>query len=451
MHKQKPLVKTAVAAGLALVMTTGVALASIGTGTVTADSLRLRSQANTNCTTITCAPYNSTVTLLEELDGWYKVSYNGQEGYMSADWLQVNVSGTATRGVVTADALNVRSGAGTVYSRLGLLYKGATVTIVDSSVAGWYKITGGGYSGYVSAEWIQVTETGDSSNSNAGSGQATAVAAGTVNADALNVRSGAGTGYSKLGLLYKGASVSILDTSVSGWYQISFQGQTGYVSAQYITLSGSSSQEDANQSGSQQQGRVTASVLNVRSGPSTGYSKVGSLSSGTLVTIVGTESGWYKISYQGGTAYVCGDYVMLTDGSGSTATSSVGEAAAAMAADLIGSPYVYGAAGPYSFDCSGLFYSIFNKLGVPIARGSSGQYNNSGTFVSVDEMQPGDLIFIYDAKYDSSGGTLPTTHVGMYVGNDTMIHASTTTGRVMYDKVFSGYYGKYVVGVKRMG
>ena len=70
MHSKKGLMKVAAITGLALVMTTGIAMASIGTGTVTADALRLRSQANTNSNILTLAPHNSVVTLLEELDGW---------------------------------------------------------------------------------------------------------------------------------------------------------------------------------------------------------------------------------------------------------------------------------------------------------------------------------------------------------------------------------------------
>ena len=95
-------------------------------------------------------------------------------------------------------------------------------------------------------------------------------------------------------------------------------------------------------------------------------------------------------------------------------------------------------------------YYIYKQLGHPIARGSSSQYYNSGYFVSTSAMQPGDLIFFFDKRFDGSGGTLPTTHVGMYVGNGQFIHASTTSYRVQYVSV-SGYYAPYIVGAKRIG
>ena len=143
------------------------------------------------------------------------------------------------------------------------------------------------------------------------------------------------------------------------------------------------------------------------------------------------------------------DYIAILDGS--STSSSVGAAAASLAASLVGKPYVYGASGPNGFDCSGLMYYIYKQLGYSIARGSSSQYYQSGYFVSTDALQPGDLVFFFDPRYDSSGGTLPTTHVGMYVGNNQFIHAATTSYRVQYDTLFGGYYGPYVVGAKRIG
>lgn len=451
MHEKRQLVKVAAITGLALVMTTGIALASMGKGTVTADALRLRSQANTNSAVLNLAPRNSVVTLLEELDGWYKVSYGDQVGYMSADWLDVTQSGSEAvvgQGTVTADALNVRSGAGTMYNRLGLLYKGTSVMIREDCGNGWYKISGGGYTGYVSGEWVKV-----SGNSSSDSSDAQPIGTGTVNTACLNVRSGAGTGYSRVGYLYSGNSVSILKDCGNGWYQISYGSGSAYVCAEYISTGSDSGDSDG---GEQTTGIVTADALNVRSGAGTGYSRLGLLYSGNSVTILGSSNGWHKISYRNGVGYVSAEYVSTkgndnNSDSGSSSTSSIGEQAVALAKQQLGKPYVYGAAGPNSFDCSGLFYYIFNRLGVNIARTSSSQYYNSGTFVSVDEMQPGDLVYLFDPKYDYSGGSLPTTHVLMYIGNNTVLHASTTSNTVRTDTLFGGYYGNYVVAVKRMG
>lgn len=88
-------------------------------------------------------------------------------------------------------------------------------------------------------------------------------------------------------------------------------------------------------------------------------------------------------------------------------------------------------------------------MGYTLARGSSSQYYQSGYFVSTSEMQPGDLIFFFNPKNDSSGGRLPTTHVGMYVGNGQFIHASTNSYRVQYDSIY-GIYASQIVAAKRI-
>lgn len=80
----------------------------------------------------------------------------------------------------------------------------------------------------------------------------------------------------------------------------------------------------------------------------------------------------------------------------------------------VGSPYSWGAAGPDAFDCSGLMYWAYQQLGKSIPRTSQAQLAG-GTPVSRDQLQPGDLIGFYEG----------ITHVGMYVGNGMIIHAST--------------------------
>lgn len=93
-----------------------------------------------------------------------------------------------------------------------------------------------------------------------------------------------------------------------------------------------------------------------------------------------------------------------------------GEAAVAVQAALsrIGSPYSWGGAGPNAFDCSGLMMWAFQRAGVSLPHSSQAQAQG-GQSVSQDQMQPGDLITYYS---DAS-------HVGMYIGDGMMVHAST--------------------------
>ena len=81
----------------------------------------------------------------------------------------------------------------------------------------------------------------------------------------------------------------------------------------------------------------------------------------------------------------------------------------------LGDPYVYGAAGPDSFDCSGLTMYAWSAAGVALPHSSSMQ-STVGTPVSYYDLQPGDLVFFYS----------PISHVAMYIGNGLIVSAPHT-------------------------
>ncbi len=93
-------------------------------------------------------------------------------------------------------------------------------------------------------------------------------------------------------------------------------------------------------------------------------------------------------------------------------SSSGAAQAVAVAKAQIGKPYVWGAAGPDSFDCSGLMVYAWQAAGVSLPHSSSAQYD-VGTHVSESDLQPGDLVFYYS----------PISHVGMYIGNGQIVNA----------------------------
>lgn len=360
------------AAGLAAILTTGFAWASIGTGTVTASSLRLRSGAGTDSSTLTNLPRGAQVDVLEDAGGgWYKVSYKDMIGYASGEWLEIVAAASDASQPAPAAA---------------------------------------------------AAEDG----------------AGTVNVSTLNVRSGPGTTYDKVGTLKKGAAVTILEQA-DAWYKVSRGDLTGYVSSEYITL-GLVARD----------GMVTTGTLNVRSGPGTAYGKVGTLKRGAAVSVEDDRTaGWYKISGGGLSGYVSSEYVTILGEEG--ASSSVGASAVSIAASLVGKRYGYGGVGPNSFDCSGFTRYVYKQLGYSLPHSSSSQYYSSGYFVSADSIQPGDLLFFFDRRYDSSGGRLPTTHVGIYAGNNQFIHASNYSTGVCYDVLFGSSHGSNFVAAKRIG
>ncbi|MFE9920280.1 NlpC/P60 family protein [Streptomyces sp. NPDC005774] len=101
------------------------------------------------------------------------------------------------------------------------------------------------------------------------------------------------------------------------------------------------------------------------------------------------------------------------------------EKALAFARAQIGKPYVWGATGPGSYDCSGLTQAAWKAAGVSLPRTTYDQVE-AGTTVAVSQAQPGDLVFFYD----------DLTHVGIYIGNGMMIHAPKPGTYVREESIF---------------
>jgi len=99
------------------------------------------------------------------------------------------------------------------------------------------------------------------------------------------------------------------------------------------------------------------------------------------------------------------------------------------AMNQVGDSYVYGAAGPDAYDCSGLTMAAWGAAGVALPHSSSAQYG-SGPHISASALQPGDLVFYYS----------PISHVGMYIGNGMIVHAANPGTGVQVAGLYSMPY-----------
>jgi cell wall-associated NlpC family hydrolase len=108
---------------------------------------------------------------------------------------------------------------------------------------------------------------------------------------------------------------------------------------------------------------------------------------------------------------------------------------------LLGIPYRFGGSTLAGFDCSGFTRYVYNSLGISLPRTAAEQFTK-GTAVSINAIQPGDLIF-----FDTGGGSI--SHVGIYMGSGKMAHAASGQGEVKINSI-DWYVDHYrVVGVKR--
>ena len=117
-------------------------------------------------------------------------------------------------------------------------------------------------------------------------------------------------------------------------------------------------------------------------------------------------------------------------------TSSRGEAIEHVAKSLLGTDYQYGANGPYQYDCSSFTKYVFSKNGITLPRVSKDQAK-VGKYVRANELQKGDLIF-FNSKKSSK-----VSHVGIYLGRGSFIHASSAKDQVTISNLNSNYYSKH--------
>ena len=198
-------------------------------------------------------------------------------------------------------------------------------------------------------------------------------------------------------------------------------------------------QEPAKQEATKQ-GIISGGTINVRKGPGTEYDRITQVATGKVVTILGTEGGWYHIQFGNTTGYVLGDYLReYVPG----AASAVGEQIVQMAMQYMGVRYRSGGSSANGFDCSGFTMYLFGQLGYSLPHTATGQYNNCGTYVVKADLQPGDLVFFSDSGHAIG-------HVAIYIGNGEIIHARSSTHCVTTNSLSMSYYVNRYVGAKRI-
>ena len=391
----------------------------------------------------------------------------------------------------TTGDLFVREQADKESEAIGVLPKDTKVVVKDDSNKSWAKISYKNKEAYVSKDFL----TNEKSNKKAVSETKKQVSKNNPEVKKVKsnsaeksvdmwvkspvyIRSEKSISSNKLGVLEKNTKVQ--GVVEDGWFKTSVNGNNGFISIKYLQnskieekqkdklqISEAKNKEQVNKSnsikfeGSNYTGYVKESV-NVRDKYSMDSNVVSVLEKGTKVSGIKGKY-WLKLS-EG--RYISVNYIQdskvdsnqtknteVKDSYKKDSNSKVvrsnkggsGSAVAQAAYNYLGERYVWGSAQPgVGFDCSGLTSYLYNKVcGISLYRNSAAQSNN-GYPVSKSNLKQGDLLFF------STNGSGNISHVGIYVGNGKMIHASTPSTGVIISDIDSNYYSNTFVTARRI-
>ncbi|WP_412586545.1 SH3 domain-containing protein [Hominenteromicrobium sp.] len=301
----------------------------------TTEYVNFRSGPGTNYSSKGVIALGTTVTVTDTSNAqWYAVRLsNGSTGYIFAEYISFTGSNTPSataaptqapsngseQSAKTTEYVNFRSGPGTNYSSKGVIALGTTVTVTDTSNSEWYAVRlSNGSTGYIFAQYLKLNSSSSATATPAPSGSEQSA----KTTEYVNFRSGPGTNYSSKGVIASGTTVTVTDRSNSQWYAVRLaNGSTGYIFAQYLKVTGTSSATptptptQAPSNDGTVQAKLTADV-NLRRGAGTNYGVIKVIGTGTTVTVTdASNSQWYKVKLSDGTeGYLFSEYLKVTSG-----------------------------------------------------------------------------------------------------------------------------------------
>lgn len=432
MNKMKK-VSVATIVGLAIFGTT--VFASTGKVYNTSQGLVLRGEASKTSAPLATVPNDKEFEILENLGEWYKVNVDGKEGYLFAEYVKVveeapveeqpennnnpvennNPNTTKTETKIYKLPLITSSNIGTIPAN--------TELNIEKTLNNWAYVSYNNVTG-----WIRTYN---------------------YNADTTETQEPETTPAEP-----EETPVETPETTPTN-------------------------QPEENTDLSFTKGYINSSSVNVRKGPSTDTEIVTTLILNTGVTITAQTGDWYKVTYGDYTGYIYKPLISetptvtnrgnavrqpetteaqaptedeeqkTTDSANNEiptvpSNSAAGDQIVSFARQYLGYRYVYGGTTPSTgFDCSGFIYYIYKSCGYSISRSLSAQAN-TGTAVSKSELQAGDIVFFNNTSSGALG------HVGIYIGNGTMIHAANSKRGVVTDTINSGYYNTYYYTARRI-
>ncbi len=293
---------------------------------------------------------------------------------------------------------------------------------------------------------------------------------GEITGNYVRLRKGPGTTYSILGTYNAGTKITVLSQS-DQWAEVIINGITGYVFSDYVALIGmpvSSPQEDADEEDESpavtvtlglapsdstsypvsKDGYIVGNNVRLREEPSTTSRVVMELSYGTALKLTGVSGSWTKVICGGKEGFVSSEYVaegvyQPAAGINNAGGAELGKEIANYALTFVGYRYTWGGNSPATgFDCSGFVQYIFSQFGYTTSRVAN-DVTRDGVHVDPADIQPGDVLCFYSSSNYVG-------HVGIYIGNNTFVHAANSATGVVTTSLSNNYYASRGYEIRRI-
>lgn len=410
--------RATIASIVILVLIIGVAIASfaITSGTANKDA-KLRKTTSNDSIVLEIIPKKDEVEILEDAGDWYKVNYKKIKGYVQKEFIdvieesgQIDTTEDKEDEQTGENQVDLKKGDTTTVKTEVKLYMRPLINskiitklqkdkqvVIEQIRGNWAYVSVEGMSGWarldsLKAKVQQPSQPDNKENDDAKNENTTLNKIAYISSTGINFREEPNTDSKVLKVFSQNAKVTILEEQGT-WYKINHNDQEGYVLKEYV---------------SNKKVEVTSRSAEERTKTITKENKTSETNDEKKA-----EPTTNKIS-------------------------SKGQEAANYVKQFVGCKYVYGGSTPKGFDCSGLTMYVYKKYGINLSHSATAQ-SKVGTKVERANLQPGDLVFFRNYRTNVGIG-----HVGIYIGNNKFVHASTEKTGVITSTLSGSYSSRFV-------
>lgn len=410
--------RATIASIVILVLIIGVAIASfaITTGTANKDA-KLRKTTSNDSIVLEIIPKKDEVEILEDAGDWYKVNYKKIKGYVQKEFIdvieesgQIDTTEDKEDEQTGENQVDLKKGDTTTVKTEVKLYMRPLINskiitklqkdkqvVIEQIRGNWAYVSVEGMSGWarldsLKAKVQQPSQPDNKENDDTKNENTTLNKIAYISSTGINFREEPNTDSKVLKVFSQNAKVTILEEQGT-WYKINHNDQEGYVLKEYV---------------SNKKVEVTSRSAEERTKTTTKENKTSETNDAKKA-----EPTTNKIS-------------------------SKGQEAANYVKQFVGCKYVYGGSTPKGFDCSGLTMYVYKKYGINLSHSATAQ-SKVGTKVERANLQPGDLVFFRNYRTNVGIG-----HVGIYIGNNKFVHASTEKTGVITSTLSGSYSSRFV-------